>query len=254
MLSNMKNIKNRALVLVLTFFILILCEKHIEKRIGAIKHHKIYGDIVEKGMELLGKKEGLWITYYGQNKQRQGNIYFHGALYGGTIALQSNGMIKEKNIDVVWMNNYHQIQQPNDTLKLAIVFDTLKPGFVKLKGLMLNQKKHGIWYSYHEDGSIFIESCYLNNSLNGPSITYHSNGKILDKSNYFQNKEDGYFEQFHDSGILYRCGWYKNGKMIGVWKYYTDEGKLNKKIKYFDDGRTKILLDRKLIPPTPNLK
>ena len=56
-----------------------------------------------------------------------------------------------------------------------------------------NNKKHGYWEEYWE------------------------NGKLWDKGNYLNGKRHGYWEQYYPNGKLWYKGNYLNDEEIGFW-------------------------------------
>lgn len=248
----MRDIKgSKEVFLFYSLLLIVGCTSHDKKIIGQIKRFNIMPGGYEKGMMRSNKKEGLWINFDKQGKALAAHAYLNGNVWSEAFSVSRNGSIKMESSKELRNNSKNQAERPKETFQVKVIFDTLAPEVIIPQGILVNQKKHGLWYNFSENGNISMESCYWNDSLNGQVISFHDNGKILDKTTYIKDREDGYFEQFYDSGVLFRCGWYEKGQMTGVWRYYTENGSLNQKIKYFGDGHKKILFDRGLIPPIP---
>ena len=73
-------------------------------------------------------------------------------------------------------------------------------GTLKIEGSYEDDKRHGVWHAYFEDGTIQSEYIYDAGSREGACTVYHSNGQIY------------YMGQWH------------NDEKTGVWKYYTEDG------------------------------
>jgi antitoxin component YwqK of YwqJK toxin-antitoxin module len=79
-------------------------------------------------------------------------------------------------------------------------------GKERMKGIIKNGKREGLWQAWYENGNLWSEAEYRNGINHGKTITYFENGKI---------RYEGKFEE---------------GNKIGVWKYYDDSGNLVKSI------------------------
>jgi antitoxin component YwqK of YwqJK toxin-antitoxin module len=84
--------------------------------------------------------------------------------------------------------------------------DYYNNGKEKMKGVIKDGLREGLWQAWYETGVLWSEADYVKGVNHGKSITYFENGKIR-------------YE-----------GTYNNGKKIGIWKYYDEEGKLVKTI------------------------
>lgn len=51
--------------------------------------------------------------------------------------------------------------------------------------------------------------------------------------------------------LVVKKGSYRHGNMAGIWDFYIENGILNKKVEYSDKG-AKNILDKHLLPPTPD--
>ncbi|HRS53202.1 MAG TPA: hypothetical protein P5250_00660 [Bacteroidales bacterium] len=78
----------------------------------------------------------------------------------------------------------------------------------KIEGEYKNNKRHGKWTAWFEDGKIQSEG-YFKNGLN------HGSRKV-----YYENGNKRYE------------GKYENGKYIGKWKFYSPDGNLINEINF----------------------
>ena len=82
---------------------------------------------------------------------------------------------------------------------------------------------------YYSNGNIEIEWTEKNDKIHGEWKLYFENGEIRKKSKY----EDGvcvFLEEYHLNGTMVRKGSLKDGKECGDWEYYNakDGKKINK--------------------------
>lgn len=84
--------------------------------------------------------------------------------------------------------------------------DHYSNGKEKMKGLIKNGKREGLWQAWYETGILWSEAEYHEGVNHGFSKTYFENGKVRYQGNY------------------------ENGKKVGDWKYYDENGTLVKTI------------------------
>lgn len=89
------------------------------------------------------------------------------------------------------------------------------------EGSFMNNKKHGLWRFYYENGGLNTEITYKNGMAKGYAKSYYRNGKVM---------EEGFWDVSHwkDNYIYY----YNTGKPAYVWTY-NDEGRRTGKQQYF---------------------
>jgi antitoxin component YwqK of YwqJK toxin-antitoxin module len=80
---------------------------------------------------------------------------------------------------------------------------------IKIEGrLDKEQKRHGIWESYFENGV--------------PNSTIY----------YVHGKKHGHVIVYHPNGTIYYVGEYEDDKPVGLWKFYNDKGEFEKEENY----------------------
>ncbi|MDA8910680.1 hypothetical protein N9I21_02695 [Crocinitomicaceae bacterium] len=85
------------------------------------------------------------------------------------------------------------------------------PGKKQLKiegGLDRQNRRHGTWYYYNEEGGEMSMTTYTNGRKQGFSIVKHPNGAI------------------------YYTGEYDTDKKVGQWKFYDEKGKKVNEVNY----------------------
>lgn len=150
------------------------------------------------------------------------------------------------------INIYSCRTKTNEHSIASLVFQKFPGNLQKVRGVTINNRKEGLWIDYYENGLISTEKCYIHDSISGECINFHDDGQtILSKGYLLNNKFEGEWVFYYDKNFVAEHGIYHNNKKIGIWEYYTIEGKLDKKIKFFEDGSNKIIEDHHLMPAVP---
>lgn len=89
---------------------------------------------------------------------------------------------------------------PADGLAEGINITKYPGGQTKMKGEVLQGKRHGLWTTWRQNGMKWSESTYNLGVLEGKTVSYHENGQV----NYI--------------------GYYKNDKKDGKWIFFDEEG------------------------------
>ncbi|MEP0213642.1 MAG: hypothetical protein ABJD66_10535 [Cellulophaga sp.] len=124
-------------------------------------------------------------------------------------------------------------------------------GALKEEGLLINDKKEGLWITYSEDSIIKTKINYKNNLMDGLAIKYNKLGEIYKKITYKNGLRDGYYETnakiFDEnykpmSKFPKTIGTYKNDTIkIGKWtSYYEYKEKLLHSIENYNNDGVKI--------------
>jgi len=77
-------------------------------------------------------------------------------------------------------------------------------GAIQIKGLMLNNKREGLWTAYYENGVKQSESTYQSGVLHGRTASFYTNGQVR------------------------YIGYFLGGKKDGKWQFYLEDGELDK--------------------------
>jgi hypothetical protein len=73
-------------------------------------------------------------------------------------------------------------------------------GIKSMEGPLVNEKRHGEWKSWYEDGSLWSEGAFREGFRHGKGVVYHPNGRKFIEGSYL------------------------NGKRVGTWQWYDKEG------------------------------
>jgi antitoxin component YwqK of YwqJK toxin-antitoxin module len=115
-----------------------------------------------------------------------------------TLAISSCTEPKEANTAAT------QAQEQQDRMYIES-YDNGQP---KIKGLLRNGEREGLWVAFYENGVRWSEDNYINGSKEGRSIT------------------------FFPSGIIRYRGQYMNNEKIGLWQFYDETGKVAEELEY----------------------
>lgn len=84
-------------------------------------------------------------------------------------------------------------------------------GHKKIEGEYEENKRHGTWKAWHENGALWSVGKYDNGIRNGEATVYHSNEQVHIKGNY------------------------RNDSPYGKWQWYDEGGQLVNEIDYSEE-------------------
>ena len=126
-------------------------------------------------------------------------------------------------------------------------------GNLKTEGTYLNDKKHGFFKDYDENGNFLAVYKYENDELVEDAketkrldkkTAYHPNGKVSITATYYKGQPEGIRREYDTNGVLVKGYVFEkgilryegitdeNGLRQGVWKEYYETGELRAKGKY----------------------
>ncbi len=98
-------------------------------------------------------------------------------------------------------------------------------------GEMIDDKKHGKWITYYQNGMKRSEGNYAQGKKEGLWVHYHKNGNVESKASFSDGKYEGECITYHPNGNLRSCGVYPkhigksyDGKKEGAWYNYEEDG------------------------------
>ncbi len=132
-------------------------------------------------------------------------------------------------------------------------------GNLKLEGTYLNDKKHGFFKEYDENGDFLFVQKYENDYLVADAeetkrleqkVSYHKNGKPSIIATYYNNKAEGLRREFDEDGNVIKGYVFSNGMLLcegitdmegkrqGKWKEFYETGELKSEGSYKNSNRT----------------
>jgi len=154
-----------------------------------------------------GVRNGTWKTYYDNGKPADETNWKNGIKDGQWKQYYDDGALKEEAV-------YIKDKREGD---YKVYFPEHKK--ISIEGKYTGDKKAGIWYYYHEDGSVERIEKYKDGNLN--------------ETNYMNTTVNEYYK----NDIPKSSVTYKNGKKNGEWIEYYEAGEWKtRKIKN-EDGK-----------------
>ncbi|MAZ06933.1 MAG: hypothetical protein CMM99_00475 [Rickettsiales bacterium] len=104
-------------------------------------------------------------------------------------------------------------------------------------GVLIDNKKEGLWMYYNYDGFLRQSINYKNDKFNGLWKNYIINKKnklVRNENVYVNGRREGLWKYYVDNKLI-KEGYIKNKMRQKIWKYYYDNGQLKKETKWKDD-------------------
>lgn len=195
----------------------------------------------------FGKKQGIWKTFYGNEKlktyanykdDKLNGYYREYNIYGELIKSEYyiNGKLEK-------LNENNNIQNKKQVKK-----EYFANGKLKYSGAYIDTIPVGIHKIYNKEGKIINSILYTNKGIKrGEGIVnkkgkregnwkyLYADGKIKSKGKYKNGKKEGKWQFFFNSGNIEQKGAFKNGKPTGVWIWYY-ENKNKRRVCSFMNG------------------
>ncbi len=196
----------------------------------------------------FGRKQGIWKTFYPNDKLKTYANYNNDTL---------NGYYREYNIYGELVKSEYYIngkitilkEDENPETKKKIKEEFFADGKLKSKGAFIKDIPVGIHKIYNKEGKIINSILYTEKGVKrGEGIIdkkgkkqgswkyFYPNGKIKSKGKYINGKKEGKWQYYFNSGITEQKGTFKNGKPNGVWFWFY-ENKNKRRVCSFMNGR-----------------
>ena len=132
-------------------------------------------------------------------------------------------------------------------------------GNLRLEGTYVNDKRHGYFKEYDEDGNFLSVEKYDNDYLVADAaetkqlerkVSYHKNGQPAIIATYYHNKAEGLRREFDENGNVIKGYVFSNGILLcegitdmegrrqGKWKEFYETGELKSEGTYKNSNRT----------------
>ena len=132
-------------------------------------------------------------------------------------------------------------------------------GNLKMEGTYVNDKRHGYFKEYDEEGNFLSVEKYDNDYLVADAaetkqlerkVSYHPNGQPAIIATYYHNKADGLRREFDENGNVVKGYVFSNGVLLcegitdmegrrqGKWKEFYETGELKSEGTYQNSNRT----------------
>ena len=118
-----------------------------------------------------------------------------------------------------------------------LLFHSKLNGIVTTRGMLINEKKEGLWLTYSLDSRLLKEEYYLNNNL--LKMIEHKKSSPPNANVYIETKIDSYsnnsYIEIRDTFLNRPKGLLINSKRIGLWIDYEEDGSLAVESCYFQN-------------------
>ncbi len=94
-----------------------------------------------------------------------------------------------------------RLTDEKDTVQNGEEIKYHKNGAIRIRGMMKDGKRNGVWRSWYEDGTQWSETTFKEGKKTGPTITWYETGK----------------KRYQ--------GFYKDDQQSGEWMYWDENGK-----------------------------
>ncbi len=218
--------------------------------ITTYKNNRLVDKMIINRTDAQGKKQGLWKTFYPDNKTKTEQYYKDDLLNGYCREYDKNG----KELSVVrYINGELQEEDKNSMSKNAggvkLQQDFYSDGTLKSSGGFKDGKPVGIHRTYNEKGKINSSTTYDDSGKKvatgivdgkgreqGKWTLYDSIGNVLGKGAYKNGNREGEWLFFFSDGKTEQQGVYKSGKPDGKWVWYYSDGRLRRQ-ENFSNGK-----------------
>ncbi len=192
----------------------------------------------------FGKKQGIWKTFYPNEKIHTYANYKNHKL---------NGYYREYNIYGELIKSEYFIdgkltilkEDENPELKKKLKKEYFSNGKLKMSGAYIDTIPVGIHKIFNEKGEVINSYLYTDNGIKrGEGIIdkkgkkqgnwkyLYPNGKIKSKGKYKNGKKEGNWIYFFNNGKTEQKGSFTNGKLSGLWVWYYENGNKRRKGKF----------------------
>jgi antitoxin component YwqK of YwqJK toxin-antitoxin module len=197
-----------------------------------------------------GKKQGIWKTFYPNDK-----LYIYANYKNDTL----NGYYREYNtFGEITKSEFYVMGQikemtnsDEESENLVVKKDYYADGIIKSSGTYSDTLPIGLHRFFDTKGNILNSKQYDEKGiLSGEGITdkegkkqgkwkfFYDDGKIKSEGNFVHDKREGKWLYYFNSGMTEQIGNYKNGKPHGQWIWYYENQKL-RRTGEFDNGYEK---------------
>ncbi len=195
-----------------------------------------------------GRKQGIWKTFYGNEKLHTYANYLNDTLNGYYREYNPYGeLIKEE----YYIKGKKQVltKEEQEKSNIKIKKEYYPDGKIKKSGAYVDGKPIGIHKVYDEKGNVTKSETYSDKGIKlgegridkqgkkqGDWKFLYDDGKIRSEGKFVNGKKSGVWKFYYKSGNIEQKGAYKNGKPQGLWIWYYDNGNIRRKGK-FDKGK-----------------
>lgn len=192
----------------------------------------------------FGKKQGIWKTFYGNEKLKTYANYKDDKLNGYYREYNPYGeLIKSE----YYLNGKLTVleEEKNHESKKQVKKEYFPDGKLKKSGAYVENTPVGIHKIFNDKGEIINSILYNEKGIKrGEGIVdkkdkkqgnwkyFYPNGKLKSKGKYENGKKEGKWIYFFNNGKTEQKGSFKNGRPSGLWTWYYENGNIRRAGKF----------------------
>lgn len=137
-------------------------------------------------------------------------IIFSGLFYFffGALLISCGGESKNEEIKKDTVATHTEKYNPAKGMSEGMNITYYPNGQLKMKGEVLQGKRHGIWTTWYENGMKWSENEYNLGALDGKTVSYYKNGQV------------------------HYIGYYRGDKKNGKWTFFDEQGTMTKEEEF----------------------
>ena len=93
-----------------------------------------------------------------------------------------------------------RLTDEKDTVQNGEEIKNYKNGAKRIRGMMKDGKRQGVWKSWYEDGTQWSETTFKDGKKDGATTTWYENGKKRYQGFYTNDTESGKWEYWDENG------------------------------------------------------
>ncbi len=175
-------------------------------------------------IDSLGRKQGKW-----EKKYPNGQIAYRGTFKDDKI------------VGTFWRyyDNGKRMAKMSYTTAGDSAFVEMYSivGTLQASGVMVNQKKTGLWKGYEKDGQIIMTMYYKNGSLDSVMKVYDKYPQVIEVKHFVKGVQTGLYNKFDDNGRLAVEMLYLQGRPHGRARFYYTNGRVRVEGVYYQGFR-----------------
>lgn len=193
-----------------------------------------------------GKKTGYWTVSYPNGNTRYESEFVTGKPVGLMKRYYENGilyaeMMFKSDEDRCYANLYHMNGKPAaEGWYSGQKKDSVWTYYSEYGEHIILREPYtmgsivGVVESYYQNGQVAEQTNWIDNRKHGPWLIFFDDGGQRLRGSYVEGSREGKYETFYSDSTLELSGFYRNNVADGEWTLYNEDGSLNFVFKYQD--------------------
>lgn len=159
------------------------------------------GAIEQRGSYKNGKPTGNWKWFYESGNILREEVFIKGKENGLMVEYSDSGSVIIKGELVGGLKEGKWIYEMGDHREV---------------GEYIDDKKHGIWQYFFNNGGLNFEGEFVDGDSNGIHKYYYENGKLMEEKSYIMGVKDGSWKKYDKEGNLSLVSVYEGGIEVKI--------------------------------------